>query len=707
MEKKEFKINGMHCASCALIIEKRLGKTDGVKSIVVNFALEKASVEFDKNVISEEGIIEIIRGAGYDILQEGGPKEKGRFEMNEKNIFLLSLVFSIPVFILSMFLMSSTLENKIIQAVLAGVVQFIFGARFYKGAWNGLKNKSANMDTLVAMGTSAAYFYSLATTFFIAGDVFYETAALLVTFILLGKWLEARAKGKASDAMRKLMKLQAKTAHVLREGKEMEIPIEQVVVGDIIMVRAGEKIPVDGEVVEGLSTVDESMITGESLPVEKKEGDLVVGSTINKVGSFKFKATRVGKETVLAQIVKIVEEAQSKKAPIQRFADRVSSVFVPFVIGVAIITFIVWFYVIHAPFVTALMAFTAVLVIACPCALGLATPTAIMVGSGRGAEYGILFKSGGALETANKIKTIVFDKTGTITEGKPDVVNVSSKEILPLLYSLEKQSLHPLAVAVSDYCKDQKVEALEVNDFSELPGRGVGGVINQQRVLVGNGQLMKDNQIDYSMFRDQMISEEAEARTVLLISRGDEFIGYISLADKVKASSKKAIQILLDLNIEPIMATGDNEKTAEAIAKEVGVTKYFSRVQPKEKLDIIKNLQKEGKVVAMVGDGINDAPALAQADLGIAMGAGTDVAIETGDVILVKNDILDVSKAMRLSKLTMSKIKQNMFWALFYNSVGIPIAAFGLLQAEYAGLAMALSSVSVVLNSLLLKRKKL
>ena len=345
MEKKEFKINGMHCASCALTIEKRLGKTDGVKSIVVNFALEKASVEFDKNVISEEGIIEIIRGAGYDILQEGSPKEKGRFEMNEKNIFLLSLVFSIPVFILSMFLMSSTLENKIIQAVLAGVVQFIFGARFYKGAWNGLKNKSANMDTLVAMGTSAAYFYSLATTFFIAGDVFYETAALLVTFILLGKWLEARAKGKASDAMRKLMKLQAKTAHVLREGKEMEIPIEQVVVGDIIMVRAGEKIPVDGEVVEGLSTVDESMITGESLPVEKKEGDLVVGSTINKVGSFKFKATRVGKETVLAQIVKIVEEAQSKKAPIQRFADRVSSVFVPFVIGVAIITFIVWFYV--------------------------------------------------------------------------------------------------------------------------------------------------------------------------------------------------------------------------------------------------------------------------------------------------------------------------------------------------------------------------
>jgi P-type Cu+ transporter len=707
MEKKAFKIKGMHCASCGLIIEKRLGKTDGVKSIVVNFALEQAAVEFDENVISEEDIIEIIRGAGYDILKEGGVKEKGKFEMNEKNIFLMSLVFSIPVFILSMFLMSSTLENKIIQAVLAGVVQFIFGARFYKGAWNGLKNKSANMDTLVAIGTSAAYFYSIATTFFIAGDVFYETAALLVTFILLGKWLEARAKGKASDAMRKLMKLQAKIAHVIRDGKEMKLPLEQVVVGDIIMVRPGEKVPVDGEVIEGLSTVDESMITGESLPVEKKEGDLVVGATINKVGSFKFKATRVGKETVLSQIVKIVEEAQAQKAPIQRFADRVSSVFVPFVIGIAVITFIVWFYIFNAPFVTALMAFTAVLVIACPCALGLATPTAIMVGSGRGADHGILFKSGGALETANKIKTIVFDKTGTITEGKPNVVNVSSKEILPFLYSLEKQSLHPLAVAVSDYCKEQQVEALEVSGFSELPGRGVEGTINHQRVLVGNGKLMKDNQIDYSSLRDKMISEEAQARTVLLISRGDEFIGYISLADKVKASSKKAIQVLQSLNIEPIMATGDNEKTAEAIAKEVGVKKYFSRVQPKEKLDIIKDLQKEGKVVAMVGDGINDAPALAQADLGIAMGAGTDVAIETGDVILVKNDILDVSKAMRLSKLTMTKIKQNMFWALFYNSVGIPIAAFGLLQAEYAGLAMALSSVSVVLNSLLLKRKKL
>jgi P-type Cu+ transporter len=707
MKNKEFKIKGMHCASCALSIEKKLRKTKGIKSATVNYATEKAVTDFDSRIISEQEVVKAIKSVGYDVLSEKAGDTKEKFFAKERNLFLFSLVFSIPVFILSMFLMSSTIENKIIQALLAGVVQFVLGARFYKGAWNGLKNKTANMDTLVAIGTSAAYFYSLATTFIIEGDVFYETAALLITFILLGKWLEARAKGKASQAMKKLMKLQAKTAHVIRNGQEMDLPIEQVAVGDIILVKSGEKIPVDGEVIEGQSAVDESMITGESLPVEKVVGDLVVGATINKVGSFKFKATAIGQETVLAQIIKVVEDAQSKKAPIQRFADRVSSFFVPSVIGIAIITFLIWFFVVQAAFVTALMAFTAVLVIACPCALGLATPTAIMVGSGRGAEHGILFKSGGALEIANKIKTIVFDKTGTVTEGEPKVVNVSSADILPFVYSLEKQSSHPLAMAVTKYCEEQKVKALKVENFQELPGSGVEGVVEGQIVLVGNGKLIKDNKISYQAFRNKMIAEEEQARTVLLVAKGDEFLGYVSLADKVKQSSKQAIKALIDLGIEPVIATGDNEKTAEVITKEVGIEKYYARVQPKEKLEIIAKLQKDDNKVAMVGDGINDAPALAQADLGIAMGAGTDVAIETGDVILVKNDLLDVSKAMRLSKFTLSKIRQNMFWALFYNAVGIPIAAFGLLQAEYAGLAMALSSVSVVVNSLLLKRKKL
>lgn len=711
MIKKDFKIVGMHCASCALTIEKKIAKAQGVTSVVVNFASEKATAEYDEKILSDQDIIKLIREAGYDVVAENSG-EKQKQVAKERNLFLLSLVFSLPVLFLSMVLMSMSFENRIIQALLAGVVQFVFGARFYRGAWNGLKNKIANMDTLVAVGTSAAYFYSLATTFFVSGEVFYETSALLITFILLGKWLEVRAKGKASEAMKKLMKLQAKTARVVREGQEMDIPVEQVLVDDVIIVRPGEKVPVDGIIIEGRSAIDESMITGESLPVEKNVSDKVIGSTINRVGSFKFKAEKVGADTVLFQIIKIVEEAQAQKAPIQRFADLISSIFVPVVIAIAIITFIVWYFVIGSSFVVALMTFTAVLVIACPCALGLATPTAIMVGSGRGAENGILFKSGGALEIANKIKTIIFDKTGTLTKGEPEVVETVSfaetEDWLSLVASAENKSEHPLAKAIVKHAQNKKVDFQNVQNFEATVGKGMIAEIGGQRILAGNEKLMMEHNL--SLSEEQKLKKEeleAQGKTVIIAAIENRIVALVSLADVVKETTKEALLGLRGQGLKTVMLTGDNNKTAAAIASELNLDEFVAEVMPEDKANMVKKFQAEKEIVAMVGDGINDAPALAQADLGMAMGAGTDVAIETGEVILVKNDLLDVSKAIKLSKLTMAKIKQNMFWALFYNSVGIPIAAFGLLKAEYAGLAMALSSVSVVLNSLLLKKKKL
>ena len=596
---------------------------------------------------------------------------------------------------------------------MAGLVQFYIGWRFYRGTYYALKNKTANMDSLIAVGTSAAYFYSLATTFLIPGEVFYETSSLLITFVILGKWLEVRAKGKAGEAIKKLMGLRAKTARVVKNGQEIDVSLDEVKVGDIIIVKPGEKIPVDGEVLSGHSSVDESMVSGESIPLEKTTGDLVIGATINKVGSFKFRATKVGKDTILSQIIKIVEEAQSQKAPIQKFADKVSSVFVPAVIVIALITFISWYFLLLSPFVSALMAFTAVLVIACPCALGLATPTAIIVGTGKGAENGLLIKGGESLEIANKIKIVVFDKTGTLTKGQPEVTDFityifKEDELLLSVASLENVSEHPLAEAIVKYAKSKNLNFLEPTDFKSLSGQGVSGLINNQEILIGTDKLMQNNDLAITNeIKNTKSQLENGGKTVMIVAVAGQIAGLIAVADTVKETSVEAIKNLQRLNIKTIMITGDNQKTAQAIAKKVGIDEVLSEVLPEDKAKKIKELQVGGLKVAMAGDGINDAPALAQADLGIAMGGGTDVAIETGGIILIKNDLRDVFKAIKLSKQTMSKIKQNMFWALFYNSVGIPIAALGLLRAEFAGLAMALSSVSVVVNSILLKRKKL
>lgn len=720
--KKEYSISGMHCANCALTIEKKLQKIPGVKSVNVNFAVEKASVEYDGEGIDDSEIIKAVKDSGYSATTSDQNADHGHdhakmlkeAEINkEKNLFILSLALSLPVLVLAMILKDMSFNSRVIQALLAGIVQFYIGFRFYRGTYYALKDKTANMDSLIAIGTSAAYFYSLTTTFLIEGEVFYETSALLITFVIFGKWLEARAKGKAGEAIKKLMSLSAKTARVLRNGQEIDLSVDEVIVGDIIIVRPGEKIPVDGEIISGHSSIDESMVSGESIPLEKNPGDLVIGATINKNGSFKFKATKVGKDTVLSQIIKIVEEAQSQKAPIQRFADKISSVFVPVVIVIALITFVVWYFILSLSFVGALMAFTAVLVIACPCALGLATPTAIIVGTGKGAENGLLIKGGESLEIANKIKLVVFDKTGTITKGKPEVTNIitsniSENDLLRIIASLENVSEHPLAEAIVAHAKNKNINLVEPTDFKSLAGHGVSGKVDNQEIIIGTEKLMQINNVEISSeIKNQKSQLEEDGKTVMLIASAGKFSGLIAVADTIKETSIDAVKNLHQLGIRTIMITGDNKKTAQAIAQKVGVDEVLAEVLPEDKAKKIKELQLTGLKVAMAGDGINDAPALAQADLGIAMGGGTDIAIETGGIILIKNDLRDVAKAIRLSQQTMHKIRQNMFWALFYNSIGIPIAAMGLLRAEFAGLAMALSSVSVVLNSILLKRKKL
>ena len=569
------------------------------------------------------------------------------------------------------------------------------------------------MDMLIAMGTTAAYAYSVANTFWLKSDVFFETSSLLITFVILGNWLEARARGKAGDAIKKLFELQAKTANVVRGNEIIKVSIEDVRIGDVIIVKPGEKISVDGIIVSGQSSIDESMISGESIPVDKSVGDTVFGATINKTGSFRFKATKVGKETLLAQIIKMVEEAQGSKAPIERFADMVSSYFVPVVIAIAIIAFAVWYFVLSASFVFALLAGVAVLVIACPCALGLATPTAIIVGTGRGAQNGILIKNGGALEVANKINVIVFDKTGTLTEGKPNVTKVitydiKEKELLEMAASLESVSEHSLAEAIVNFAKQKKVTIEEPKNFKAILGKGAKGVVLEKEILIGTELFLIENKIKISEdIKKEKKDLEKQGQTVVMSALDGRVAGLIAISDTLKKGTKEALLVLRKYGIDIWLITGDNERTAKAIGKQAGIENIMAEVLPGEKADKIKELQLRGTKVAMVGDGINDAPALAQADLGIVMGAGADIAIETGGIILVKDSIADVGRAIRLSRMTMAKIKQNMFWALFYNSIGIPIAASGLLRPELAGLAMALSSVSVVLNSLFLKRKKL
>ncbi|MBI5077710.1 copper-translocating P-type ATPase [Candidatus Falkowbacteria bacterium] len=723
MKKIILKISGMHCASCEQIIEKKLLAVQGVNSVSVSYANEKAFIDAEESV-SIKKLTESVADAGYqaeeikendkDKTEERARKER-KIIIRERNLFIISLILSLPIVVLSMILRDKSETSQLIQFILASIVQFVIGARFYRGMYHAAKNKAANMDTLIAIGTSAAYFYSVASTFILRGEIFYETSALLITFVVLGKWLEVKMKGRTGEAIKKLLGLQAKTARVERAGQEMDIGIDEVVAGDIIIVRPGEKIPTDGVITDGYSSVDESMVTGESIPIEKKSGDAVIGATFNKTGSFKFRATKIGKDTLLAQIVKFVEQAQSSKASIQKFADRVSGYFVPAVVVIAIITFISWYFIASSDFVSALLAFTAVLVIACPCALGLATPTAIMVGMGKGAENGILIKGGEALEAANKIDIIVFDKTGTLTKGKPEVTDIIcfdemiyDAELLKIAASLEKKSEHPLAEAIVNKAKEKKIALLEPEKFNAEFGMGVAGVVAGQEIFVGTEKLMSQNQIIFSdVVKKEKIKLENQGKTVMFIGIGKSIAGLIAVADTLKENSKSAIEKIKQLGIKTVMITGDNERTARAIAAQIGIDDVLAQIMPEEKAEKIKALQEDGKKVLMVGDGVNDAPALAQADLGIAMGAGTDVAIETGGIVLVKNDLLDVVRAIELSRATLKKIKRNMFWALFYNSVGIPIAALGLLKAEFAGLAMALSSVSVVLNSLLLKRKKI
>ena len=726
MKKTKLQISGMTCSSCATVIDKSLKKTKGVHEATINFATSKARIIFDEKIISEKEIIKTIKSKGYNAsFLKAGDKHADflKKEINYyKKMFLLSLIFAIPAFVIGMIFMWMKIHipfNDYILWALATPIQFYIGKRFYLGAWAALKNKTANMDSLIALGTSAAYFFSVYAVLFNPSlGQYFETSAILITLVVMGKWLEAIAKGKTSDAIKKLMGLSPKTALVIRNKKEIRIPIEEVIVGDIILVKPGEKIPVDGKLTSGHSSIDESMITGESIPIEKNIGDLVIGGTINKLGAFQFKATKIGADTTLAQIIKLVEEAQETKAPIQRFADLVSAYFVPTVIAISLITFITWV-TFGAGISFALIASVAVLVIACPCALGLATPTAIMVGTGKGANKGILIKGGEALETAHQIKYVIFDKTGTITKGKPELTDLitfgknKEKDILKIVAGLEKQSEHPLAEAIINHAMKEKVSIPKVTAFKAILGHGIKAKVGRKEYFFGNTKLMKDNKVSLKKELDNINKLEEEGKTVMFLASGKELLGIIAVADKLRESSGKAVSKLKKMGIKVYMITGDNKRTAKAIAKSVGIKNVFAEVLPKDKANYVKKLQRKGKV-AMVGDGINDAPALAQAEIGIAMGSGTDVAMETGDVVLMKDDPLDVAKAIKLSKLTMSKIRGNMFWALFYNTLGIPIAAGvlypytgWLLSPIIAGGAMAMSSVSVVTNSLLLKFKKL
>jgi Cu+-exporting ATPase len=744
-KKSKLIITGMHCVNCAQTIEKNLKKTDGVIDASVNFASEKAYVEYDTHKIDIPKIKDVVKSSGYIAEEELEDRERIVREKEIRNLkikLLVSLILTLPVFFGSFpeFFpwFPEFFRDPYVLLVFATPVQFWIGSQFYKGLFAAIKNRSPDMDTLIAVGTSAAYFYSAAVTLFPSYfiqrgfqiQVYFDTAAVIITLIFLGRYLEAIAKGKTSEAIKKLLKLQAKTAKVIRNGKEIEIPVEEVKVNDIIIVRPGEKIPVDGIVTDGYSSVDESMISGESIPVEKKKGDNVIGATINKTGLLKFKATKVGKDTMLAQIIKIVEEAQGSKAPIQRLTDKVASYFVPAVIIIALASSFTWYflgktilegtyltdYISMTPFLFSLTIFISVLIIACPCALGLATPTAIMVGTGKGAENGILIKNGESLERVYKMQTIVFDKTGTLTKGEPivtDIISIKKEDVLKYAAIAEKGSEHPLGEAIIKKANEKRIKISDADSFKAIPGHGVKANYKKKIILLGNRKLMTDNKIMIEDIEEKITKLENEGKTAMIVAVDKKIIGIIAVADTLKENSKEAVKALHKMEKEVVMITGDNERTAKAIAKQVGIDKVLAEVLPEDKAKEIKKLQESGKVVGMVGDGINDAPALAQADIGIAIGSGTDVAIETGGIVLIKEDLRDVFTAIDLSKKTIDKIKQNLFWAFFYNSTLIPVAAgllypfFGiLLNPMLAAGAMAFSSLSVVSNSLLMKKYK-
>ncbi|MDF2789507.1 MAG: copper-translocating P-type ATPase [Neobacillus sp.] len=729
-EKAEFDITGMTCAACSTRIEKGLNKLEGVVKANVNLALEKATVEYNGSVLSPTDIIKKVENLGYGAHVKEDAKETSDHRQKEitkqTKKFIFSAILSLPLlwamvghFSFTSFIwVPEAFMNPWVQLALATPVQFIIGAQFYIGAYKALKNKSANMDVLVALGTSAAYFYSLYLSIMSLSmgthslELYYETSAVLITLIILGKLFEAKAKGRSSEAIKKLMGLQAKTATVERNGIEQEIPLEEVIVGDILYIKPGEKIPVDGKIIEGNSAIDESMLTGESVPVDKSIGDEVIGATLNKNGFLKVEAKKVGRDTALAQIIKVVEEAQGSKAPIQRLADKISGIFVPIVVGIAVIAFIIW-YVWAAPgdFAQSLEKMIAILVIACPCALGLATPTSIMAGSGRAAEFGILFKGGEHLEMTHRITTVVLDKTGTVTNGKPvltDVItDLAEDEFLSLIGSAEKQSEHPLAQAIVQGINEKGIPFLNVTEFEAIPGFGIKAMVDGKELLVGTRKLMNKYNVKVDGALAQMEELEKVGKTAMLAAINGQYAGTVAVADTIKETSKMAISRLKNMGLECLMITGDNQQTALAIAKQAGIDHVIAEVLPEGKAAEIKKLQAQGKKVAMVGDGINDAPALAVADIGMAIGTGTDVAMEAADITLIRGDLGSIADAIFMSKKTITNIKQNLFWALAYNSLGIPIAALGFLAPWLAGAAMAFSSVSVVLNALRLQKVKL
>ena len=729
--KVELALHGMSCAACAARIEKRLAKLDGITRAAVNLATERATIEFDANRIQVSEMIKAVQELGYgaerieEVLRDRAAEQREQEIRTLRTTLIISAVLSSPLIlamILNLFPVHfwlrsglSFLHNEYFQLIIATPIQFVIGSRFYRHAYYALRSKSANMDVLIAMGTSAAYFCSLYNVFFepvkagMMKNLYFETGATIITLILLGKYFEAVAKGRTSEAIKKLMGLKPKTARVIRHGSDVDIPIDEVIAGDIVLVRPGEKIPVDGKIIEGSSALDESMLTGESMPVEKKAGDLVIGATINKYGSFKFAATKVGKDTVLSQIIKMVEDAQGSKAPIQKIADQVSGIFVPVVVGIAVVTFLTWYFG-EGNLNKGIISAVAVLVIACPCALGLATPTAIMVGTGKGAENGILIKGGEYLEIAYKLNAVVLDKTGTLTKGEPEVTDIVSLglldkgEILKLAAAAEKSSEHPLGVAIYSKGKTDLEDIPDPERFEALPGKGVKAEIDGRVVYLGTRKLMSDIGVNTIETESIISGLEDEGKTAMLMAIDDTLEAILAVADTLKESSKEAVAAMQQMGIDVYMITGDNERTAKAIAREVGIANVLAEVLPEKKAEEVDKLKKQGKIVAMVGDGINDAPALATADIGMAMGTGTDVAMEAADITLMRGDLRTIPTAIKLSRKTMSKIKQNLFWAFIYNTIGIPFAALGMLNPIIAGGAMAFSSVSVVTNSLSLKR---
>jgi Cu+-exporting ATPase len=742
VEKVILPIQGMTCASCVNKVEKALSSLKGVVHASVNFATERASVEYIPEVVGIRDFKRAVQEAGYQVLEvrEEDIVEKERLAREAdlsrlKWKFIIGAILLVPVLILMYG--ASALEswfglpkniNFFIQFLLATPVQFWAGWQFYVGFWKATRHKTSDMNTLIAVGTSAAYLYSLIATFLphlfmakgLMAHVYFDTSAAIIVLILLGRFLEARAKGRTSEAIKKLIGLQPKRARVVRGAGEIDIPVEDLVVGDIVIVRPGEKIPVDGIVKEGYSSVDESMVTGESLPVEKKMGDKIIGATINKTGTFKFEATKVGKDTVLAQIIRLVQEAQGSKPPIARMVDVIASYFVPVVILIAIVTFIIWYFFGPRSALTyAFLNFVAVLIIACPCALGLATPTSIMVGTGKGAENGILIRGAEALETAHRLNSIVLDKTGTLTKGEPSVTDIielekfSKKEILTLAASAEKGSEHPLGEAIVKKAKEESLSLLDPKDFYAIPGLGIEATIDSKRVLLGNLKLMEEKKVMLNGLSDRTEQLSNEGKTPMFFAIDQKLAGIIAVADTLKENSKEAVKALHQMGLEVVMLTGDNERTAKAIAHQIGIDRVLAEVLPEAKAEEIKRLQAEGKKVGMVGDGINDAPALAQADVGIAIGTGTDVAMESSDITLIGGDLRGIVSAIALSKATIRNIKQNLFWAFAYNTILIPVAAgvlfpfFGiLLNPIFAAGAMAFSSVTVVSNALRLRRFK-